>query len=300
MTDTDLAAIERRIDAFTGSDHYQFTIDEIGYDGHWAHDTRRLIAEVKRIDAWRRALSERVSAKNAELNKTIQGLLDMGVQLAKARSECAALAAKVGEGEEEWAIRVVTEPGGAYSYHNYCDPENPERDLETTLRVLADGHDGYGNPVPHGPVSIVKRTVWSTEWETVDPSGMPHAPAEDARGDFLHDDCRVVGCSVCSERGRVEPEKRRPPAQEGRGDADTAGTETDRGTGVPEAPGSTQAIEAIREVWTSCDCDEDLAALAEAVRPVHYREAAGSLRKLGDTAAADLLDSVARDLEDGE
>jgi hypothetical protein len=71
------------------------------------------------------------------------------------------------ETREEWAIRVITSPGGSHSYHNYCDPEDPERDLALTLQVLADGHDGFGNPVPHGPVSIVKRTVHETAWETV-------------------------------------------------------------------------------------------------------------------------------------
>jgi len=39
-------------------------------------------------------------------------------------------------------------------------------------------------------------------------------------------------------------------------------------------------------------------AVVDAVRPVHYQEAAASLRRLGHDAAADLLDSVARDLTD--
>ena len=36
------------------------------------------------------------------------------------------------------------------------------------------------------------------------------------------------------------------------------------------------------------------------IRPVYYREAAASLRALGHDTAADLLDSTARDLEEGD
>lgn len=41
-----------------------------------------------------------------------------------------------------------------------------------------------------------------------------------------------------------------------------------------------------------------IAAARRALRPAHYREAAESLRALDYMGAADLLDSVARDLDD--
>lgn len=49
--------------------------------------------------------------------------------------------------------------------------------------------------------------------------------------------------------------------------------------------------EHIREVAEHIDAE---------IRPVHYREAADSLDKLGHTAAARAVRSAAKDLEDGE
>jgi hypothetical protein len=49
LTDDPLAGMRRRLDAYTGPDHYRFTIDGIEYDGHWAHDARRALAEVDRL-----------------------------------------------------------------------------------------------------------------------------------------------------------------------------------------------------------------------------------------------------------
>jgi hypothetical protein len=139
-------------------------------------------------------------------------------------------------------------------------------------------------------VSIVKRTVWSTEWETVDPSGMPHTPAQEAQ--------------------------ERPGTSEG---------DTGKGTGVSEAPGTAQAIEDLNQKhwlkWntiartiTGCQCgfganedsdcgfgDSVVAHLLEvgagASRAAHYREAAVSLRRLDYHQAALLLDHVADDLD---
>jgi hypothetical protein len=171
--------------------------------------------------------------------------------------------------------------------------------------------------------------------------GTPHAPAEDACGDLVHENCRVVGCSVCAERGRVEPEKRRPATQPGAGATDAAGTETDRGTGERGTHGRSEvvSIEHGRQIaMTAMDLAEARwrhehgqphrrehceacarQAVAEAARPVHYREAAKSIRAMADAdeaaeppigceinylrglrRAADLLDSTARDLTEGE
>jgi len=63
LTEDTLAGMRRRIDAYTGPDHYRFTIDGIEYDGHWAHDARRLLAEVDRLRAENTAL--RTEAKQA-------------------------------------------------------------------------------------------------------------------------------------------------------------------------------------------------------------------------------------------
>jgi hypothetical protein len=122
-----------------------------------------------------------------------------------------------------------------------------------------------------------------------------------------------------------------PAAQSGAGDADTAGTETDRGTGERGPHGRSEAIEQGRQIaMTAMDLAEaryrhergqvhrrehceDCAreAVAAAARPVHYREAAASLRNYAHRGmhperfrafrdAADLLASTARDLTEGD
>lgn len=197
--------------------------------------------------------------------------------------------------------------------------------------------------------------------------GMPHTPAERPEPDGYCTDCDVLTTEIngqpwhtaprkfdeywleCRDFGPLSSDIRtyaetctqgdlgtpHPPAQPGAGDTDTAGTETDRGTGVPEAPRSTQAIEELNSLhwlkWntlartiTGCHCgfradessdcgfgDSVVAHLlevgAEAARPVHYRDAAASLRNYAHRGlhpgrfrafrdAADLLDSTARDL----
>jgi len=53
-----------------------------------------------------------------------------------------------------------------------------------------------------------------------------------------------------------------------------------------------------RDDGTTVLYDNEVKEAVASVRPVHYQEAAASLRRLGHYAAADLLDSVARDLTD--
>jgi hypothetical protein len=169
---------------------------------------------------------------------------------------------------------------------------------------------------------------------------MPHTPAEETcprspltppvhvRAFPYDDPCRA--CVYC---GAIPPLERTSPrailaAQEGRGDADTAGTETDRGTGVAEAPGSAQEapVDIAARILVGSDWDDEdawndetrerdhirdwAASVDNELRPVHFREAAASLRNYAHRGlhperfrafrdAADLLDSAARDLEDG-
>lgn len=51
MTTEELAAMQSRVDAYDGPDHYTVTVDGITYDGHWAHDLRRALVEVDRLRA---------------------------------------------------------------------------------------------------------------------------------------------------------------------------------------------------------------------------------------------------------
>jgi hypothetical protein len=111
-----------------------------------------------------------------------------------------------------------------------------------------------------------------------------------------------------------------PPAQPGRGDADTAGTETDRGTCErepherPQAAGLTPIQLITRPLvlaWGTRHNRDHIREIAEHIdaelRPVHFREAAASLRNYAHRGlhperfrafrdAANLLESTARDL----
>lgn len=74
------------------------------------------------------------------------------------------------ETREEWAIRVEN-PERTWWYHHDSTGENPEQDRIDVLELLANSHDMAGQPVEHGPVTIVKRTVHETAWETVNSEG---------------------------------------------------------------------------------------------------------------------------------
>lgn len=123
----------------------------------------------------------------------------------------------------------------------------------------------------------------------------------------IHSDLLATLDELSKRRQLAAPEMPRPPAEEAQERSETPGTGSGRGTGVLEAENSAQA-----------DDDSWLSDVAESVRPVHYREAAASLRKYAFTQpdatgvqdhtrcaycaglaqAANLLDSVARDFDD--
>jgi hypothetical protein len=125
------------------------------------------------------------------------------------------------------------------------------------------------------------------------------------------------------------PEAPREAPQSGAGDAETSGTGSGRGTGEPGLQISTQTIDG--ESLTGPEIisrtlvlafgtrhhdrafiKEIAEALDNALRPVHYREAASSIRSVADgmtyawqatdakgmRRAASLLDSTARDLDE--
>jgi hypothetical protein len=114
---------------------------------------------------------ERVRANLAELPPGINvAAADVGT-LRRLLAEVDRLRAQDEQMEtrEEWAIRVEN-PDRAWWYHHESTGEHPEQDRALVLELLADSHDMAGNPVEHGPVSIVKRTVKESPWETVNPN----------------------------------------------------------------------------------------------------------------------------------
>lgn len=189
-----VGAIGDLVETFTGGSvgpvTATFVDDEDGQDATFAlnaaNDIRDLLDENARLNAENDDMRKRVAYAAAVVSgdaaeMLAESLAKVRAELDRVIREAAADKAKIGEPEEEWAIRVVADPGRTYWYHNESDGENPEQDLAVTLEVLANGRDLEGNPVPHGPVSIVKRTVWSTEWETVERAPeMPRPPAVEA------------------------------------------------------------------------------------------------------------------------
>jgi hypothetical protein len=193
------------------------------------------------------------------------------------------------------------------------------------------GHEGGCVPMPKLPEGLFVATGIQGPI-SIPASGMPHTPAQGAAPTAGHryEECGVVGCSACAERGRVERTAMPvPAAQPGAGDAETSGTGSGRGTGEPGLQISTQTIDG--EPLTGPEIisrtlvlafgtrhhdrafiKEIAEALDNALRPVHYREAASSIRSVADgmtyawqatdakgmRRAASLLDSTARDLDE--
>ena len=108
----------------------------------------------------------------------------------------------------------------------------------------------------------------------------------------------------------------RPPAQEHASGSNTPDPYTGEGT-APASPHepAQAAIDTIARVLVGTDWDEEVpytdigpretvahlaGQIATVLAPAHYREAAASLRALGHDTAADLLESTARDLEEGD
>jgi hypothetical protein len=102
-----------------------------------------------------------LTTENEQLSARVGDLED---QLAKARAELDAL----GEGDEEWAVRVFTRADQKHWFHQWADADAPEESLASSVRVAADSSDpGTGKPPVNHGFAVVKRTVRSTEWETV-------------------------------------------------------------------------------------------------------------------------------------
>ncbi|KPC71526.1 hypothetical protein ADL26_15435, partial [Thermoactinomyces vulgaris] len=93
---------------------------------------------------------------------------------------------QLGKGEEEWAVRVFTRADQSRWFHQWADAESFEADLAMTIEVAADGTVMGTDeaPINHG-FAVVKRTVWSSEWETVKTvaaTGKPTVAPEPLRG----------------------------------------------------------------------------------------------------------------------
>jgi len=111
LTEGDIAKIRARVDARSGPDRYDFTIDGIGYDGHWAHDSHRLLAEVDRLRTQLRNERERLNEALAEnvrrlgeitgLRTELRGCRNLGVEYERLRVENIELTTKAAQAWSE-------------------------------------------------------------------------------------------------------------------------------------------------------------------------------------------------------
>lgn len=174
----------------------------------------------------------------------------------------------------------------------------------------------YGHSTTACRVTIPKHMPWNFADGDWDSPGLTTRRAE-------------TTCTRCLARFRDAPEAANGTTQPGAGDPETSGTGSDRGTGEPRLQISTQGIEG--EPLTGSEIisrtlvlafgtrhhdrpfiKEIAEALDAALRPVHYREAASSIRSVADgmtyawqatdakgmRRAANLLDSTAHDLDE--
>jgi hypothetical protein len=81
LTEDPLTGMRRRLDAYSGPDHYRYTVDGIEYDGHWAHDARRALAEVDRLRAENTAQAAQVAVARSELQRCMGRLEPYARQL---------------------------------------------------------------------------------------------------------------------------------------------------------------------------------------------------------------------------
>ena len=166
-----------------------------------------------------------------------------------------------------------------------------------------------GTPIDH--IEREGTTVWHFHVAPDQPaSGMPHTPAQGALADsFVSTDEAAANLTGTAHQGMP-----RPPAET---NGDGLAVEK-RGTGERKAHGGAEAVERGRQIAVSmmdraeakhrhanrtphlrehCEtCAEEY--WRDRLRPVHYTEAAQSLRNLGHTAAAERLESYVRDLDE--
>lgn len=155
---------------------YRYTAEQNAHDA--ALEARNLRAELAKAPSHRDVLVAEEVMRAAQLGQH------------KAEVDRDALAAKLDampEPHEEWAIRVVKTLGGSSWYHHESSAETAEDDRAQVLEILADSRDMTGQPVEHGPVSIVRRTVWASDWETAPDSPRPPAEAADSTADDFDD-----------------------------------------------------------------------------------------------------------------
>lgn len=230
--------IRRRVDAYTGPDHYRFTIDGIEYDAHWAHDTRRLLDENARLNAENERLERRLAMEKMHRESSVRQRQDLQRKLIGWRE-----AAEKARAELDRVIREAAADKARLA----AKLADLEAQIEAGRRVEKS------EPCPEcGGTVSPWRDVWgkvgfhactTCTWPLPGPDGAPRTAPEMPRPPAK--DCGCTDLTVCDAHAdewyRRQEEAWRGTSQERAGDADTSGTGSGRGTGVAEAPGTARA-----------------------------------------------------------
>lgn len=141
-----------------------------------------------------------------------------------------------------------------------------------------------------------------------------------ARSDLIDEESLPLAFSdrkrLLAEVDRLRAENARPVAQERASGPNTPAPYTGEGTAPTSPHGAAQAaIDTIARILVGTDWDEKVrytdigsretveqiaGRISTAMAIAYYQQAARSLRALGHGTAADLLESTARDLEEGD
>lgn len=301
------AAIERDVDCVNDIDAEveRVRIARLVMRLHAGADLRCLLNEVHDLRWRNRSLSRRLDA---------------------ARSECAALAAKVeaAEADRDRADRQIRFHLDVARAAERKASDEAQRALsfqaraETAERDSAYRLAGRNRAIEHN-MTLSERVDEITAERDDLAAKVEQLRSERDTARRTAEHYRAMRCAVCGKRvayvnvngevigwGCADGDECKPedgsgmphaPAQEAQERPETHEGDTGKGTDVSEAPGTAQED----DTW--------FADVAEAARPVHYREAAQSLRNYAHRGlhperfrafrdAADLLDSTARDLDD--
>lgn len=246
-TDEELAAIERRIDAFTGSDHYRFTIDGIEYDAHWAHDTRRLLDENARLNAENDDMRKRVAFAAAVISGDAAEMLDESLTKVRAELDRVIREAAADRFERDTVI----------AEHKVVAADALDK-LADTLENLPSGGEALKGPHWYREGVKAAAAIARDEAYHLRPTApeMPRPPAEEPSIPMrygpdcahkpewhcsAHGECRACECGCFTYPPTPAQEGHREAVQEAQERPETREGDSGIGTGGQDAHGRTEA-----------------------------------------------------------
>lgn len=272
-----VTGISDLVSTFTGGDvgpvTATFVDDEDGQDATFAlnaaNDIRSLLDENARLNAENDDMRKRVAFAAAVISGDAAEML--AESLATVRTE---LDRVIREAAADKARVAAVEKAVRDSWPWRCD--SPTHNTICHLRALTPVNIalGYGSEMPRppaeeAPTHFAPYGHAATSCGETIPKRMPwNFAAADWDSPAITTRRAMATCVLCLAVFRNASESANGTAQPGASGPETPGTGSGRGTGVAEAPETAQ------------EGDDWFTDVAEAVRPAHYRQAAGELLAL--------------------